>query len=110
MNNLVNKINKEFGDFCLIEASKTKLKFEVTFEYGEDENYKIEIEDEKEEENEDKEKEKEEETFGNCRMEIELFEYEKGRYLLEFLRTGGRTPSYNHHFSKIKEIIEKLYN
>ena len=41
-------------------------------------------------------------------MEIELFEYEKGRYLLEFLRTGGRIPSYNYHFFRIKKIIENL--
>ena len=112
MNNLVNKINKnkKFKDFCLIVAFENKLRFEVTFEYGEDENDKLEVKGKKEEkeENEEKEQEKVEETFGNCRMEIELFEYEKGKYLLEFLRTGGRAPSYNHHFSKIKEIIENL--
>ena len=113
MNNLVNKINKnkKFKDFCQIVAFENKLRFEVSFEYGEDENDKLEVKEKKEEdENEGKEQEKEEETFGNCRMEIELFEYEKGKYLLEFLRTGGRAPSYNHHFSKIKEIIEELYN
>ena len=33
---------------------------------------------------------------------------EKGRYLLEFRRTGGKAPSYYQHFLKIKEIVKKM--
>ena len=38
-------------------------------------------------------------------MIIELFVYDNGKYLLEFLRTGGEIPEYYNYFLKIKEII-----
>ena len=64
---------------CFISESKEQLKFEVIFE----KDYVEEEEDEEKEENE-------EEENNNSSMDIELFEYEDGRYLLEFLRTGGQ--------------------
>ena len=50
----------------------------------------------------------EKEEFGSCTMEIELFEYEKGRYLLEFMRTEGEIEDYYHYFFGIKDLIQKL--
>ena len=95
MNSLVKEINKKFSDKCFISESKEQLKFEIIFENNENEG---------EEENEE---EKEDEDNKNCTMDIELFEYEDGRHLLEFLRTGGEIPEYYENFLKIKEIITK---
>ena len=64
-----------------IEASEEILKFEVDFD--------------------------KKEKLGKCVMDIELFEYEKGRYLLQFMRTGGEIVDYYHYFLKIKELIIK---
>ena len=85
MNSLVNAINKIFEDKSFIETSEKNLKFEFNFE--------------KEEEEEEKE------SKSNCKMIIELFVYDNGKYLLEFLRTGGEIPEYYNYFLKIKEII-----
>ena len=95
---------------------------EVAFEYEENEEEekeeKEEEEENEEEEKEEKEEEKEEEIkeleikeekehFEDCKMEIELYEYEKGKYLLEFMRTGGQYSDYYQHFLEIKKIITK---
>ena len=40
-------------------------------------------------------------------MEIELFQYEDGRYLLEFLRTKGEIRDYYNTFLEIRKIIEE---
>ena len=87
MNSLVNAINKTFEDKSFIETSEKNLKFEVNFG--------------KEEEEEEKE------SKSNCKMIIELFVYDNGKYLLEFLRTGGEIPEYYNYFLKIKDIIIK---
>jgi len=91
----VKEMNKKFLNKCFISGEKEQLKFEVTFENDENEG---------EEENEE---ENEEEENKSCSMDIELFEYEDGRHLLEFLRTGGEIPEYYENFLKIKEIITK---
>ena len=42
-------------------------------------------------------------------MDIELFEIESGKYLLDFKRTQGNIPEYYNYFKEIKKIIkEKL--
>ena len=92
MNSLVNAINENFKDNSFIETSKNSLKFEINFEKEEGENEEV-----------GKEKR------GDCTMEIELFKYENGKHLLEFLRTGGEIPDYYHYFLKIKEIIMKYF-
>ena len=38
---------------------------------------------------------------------IELFQYENGKYLLEFLRTKGEILDYYNHFLEIRKIIEE---
>ena len=44
-----------------------------------------------------------------CNIDIELFEYENGEYLLDFMRTGGKIPDYYNYFKEIKKLImEKL--
>ena len=43
-------------------------------------------------------------------MQIELFEYEDGRHLLEFLNIKGEFSDYYNNFLKIKEIIRKMFS
>ena len=78
MNNLAKKIFYELGGAC--ERLEENLKFKVYFG--------------KNEEN------------GISEMIIELFEYEDGDYLIEFLRTKGNIPDYYHYFKEIKELIK----
>ena len=78
MNDLVDDIIENLHGFC--KAYEESLKFEVIFqETGEK---------------------------GLCKMDIELFKYEEGRYLLEFLRTGGEIEDYYDYFLKIKELLK----
>ena len=103
MNSLYNIIDndemfneqKEF----FVEASEKDLRFDVTFEN------KIEksIYDDDDENNG-----KKVQQYPNTKMAIELFQYEDGRYLLEFLRTGGEIKDYYKYFLKIKEIIKEI--
>ena len=102
MNSLYRDIKYKYADHSYIEASKTSLKMEVVFEYEDNEEEEKKEEEKKEEE---KEVEKIGEHFGDCKMEIELFKYQNGEYLLEFLRTGGKFPDYYNHFLEIKKLI-----
>jgi len=108
MNSLYHDIKHKFEKHSYFKASKDSLNLKVDFEYEENEE-----EEEKEEEKEEKEEEKEleikeeKELFADCKMEIELYEYEKGKYLLEFMRTGGQYSDYYQHFLEIKKIITK---
>ena len=80
MNNLAKKIFYELGGAC--ERLEENLKFKVDFG--------------KNEEN------------GITEMIIELFEYEDGGYLIEFLRTKGNIPDYYHYFKEIKKLIKEV--
>ena len=80
MNNLAKKIFDELGGTC--ELLEENLKFKVDFG--------------KNEEN------------GITEMIIELFEYEDGGYLIEFLRTKGNIPDYYHYFKEIKKLIKEV--
>ena len=80
MNSLSQKIEDNLNGDC--RAFEEILKFEVTFDRTEE--------------------------IGKCKMEIELFESEKGRYLLEFVRKKGEIQDYYHYFSEIKKIIIKI--
>ena len=103
MNSLYRQIKNKFMNHCYIKDSRDSLKMEVEFEYDESEEEKG-----KEKREEKKEEEKEEKKhFEDCKMEIELLKYEKGKYLLEFIRTGGKFPDYYHHFLEIKKLISK---
>ena len=88
MNSLICEIEQKYEDKCFVEASKKSLKFKVQFE--------LEKKSEKDDENEEPD---------YCEIIIELFECEKGKYLLDFLRTGGKIPDYYHYFTEIKELI-----
>ena len=94
MSSLINEIKNKFDDEISIITSEESLKFKITF--GDEE-------DEEEEENKDNIDQK-----ANTVMIVELFQYEDGRYLLEFLRTGGGLPDYYKNFLKLKEIIQNL--
>ena len=97
MNSIINQIKINFKDDELrFEVSEENLKFNLIF-------YNINDEEEKEEE-------KEEEENIKSVMQIELFEYEDGRHLLEFFRTKGEFPDYYKHFLKIKEIIREMFS
>ena len=100
MSDLIKDINNEFGmtkisirEFKEYEHLKFKLGFYKLEENNEEEN--------EEEEEEDIDSDK------KCVMEIELFQYENGKYLLEFLRTKGEIPNYYYNFLEIRKIIEK---
>ena len=108
MNSLYNRIEKMFKnqDEFYIEASENYLKFEVTLEnkieksiYDKDDENDNEV---------DENKDVIEPLIPNTKMVIELFQYEDGRYLLEFLRTGGEIKDYYKYFLKIKEIIKEI--
>ena len=88
MNSLANAIIKNFKEKCDIHSSKEKLQFKVEFSYKEEDELKMES--------------------GDCTMEIELFQYEEGRYLLEFVRREGEMSGYYNNFMKIKNIINMI--
>ena len=87
MQTLAEAISSKFKENCLIKGSKESLSFEVTFEY----------------ENEELEK-------GNCKMVIELYEYENKECLLEFRKNEGIRLYYNYHLKIIKEIINEIFS
>ena len=89
MNSLIKEINKKFDDKISVIASEENLKFKILFDNEDEEN------------NNQNENE-------NCAMIVELFQYEDGRYLLEFMRTEGGLPEYYEKFLEIKEITQKL--
>ena len=102
MNSLAEKIFN-INNNNYIEADKKKLKMKVIFEKEEDE---IECEEKKEENKIENEENKiEDESNKECEMDIELFEYENGGYLLEFLRTEGDIQEFYDHFLEIRNII-----
>ena len=108
MNSLYNRIEKMFKnqDEFFIEASENYLKFEVTLENKIDKS--IYDKDDENDDEVDENKDVIESLIPNTKMVIELFQYEDGRYLLEFLRTGGEIKDYYKYFLKIKEIIKEI--
>ena len=84
MNSLANELKKKYN----FEISKESLKLTINFE--------------KEQKNEDNEEE-----IDDCIIALELFEYQNGKYLLDFMRIQGGIPEYYRGFKKIKEIILK---
>ena len=93
MNSLYREIKYKFENNSYFKASKENLNMKVIFE------------DEEDEEEKDKK-----EHFGECSMEIGLFKYETGKYLLEFRRTGGKYRDYYKYFLEIKKIITQKMN
>ena len=106
MTSLIKDIKDEF-DITQISINNLdeyeNLKFELCF-------YDSEERDDDKFVNEEEEKEEEEDENNDdtkSAMDIELFQYEKGKYLLEFLRTKGEIHDYNKHFMEITKIIEE---
>ena len=99
MNSLIKDIKSEIGiaNIFIREFQEYEhLKFELSFfENEENDNGGEETEDE------------EEDTDKKCIIEIELFQYEDGKYLLEFLRTKGEILDYYKNFLEIRKIIEE---
>ena len=88
MNHLCEEINQceKLGGVDII-PSENNLKFKLYF--GENEKEKF---------------------HKQCVINIELFQYEDGRYLLEFLRRSGEIPDYYQNFLIIKDIIKNVIN
>ena len=104
MNSIINQIKINFKDDELrFEVSEENLKFNLIFNNINDEEEK------KKKKKEEKEEKEEEENIKSV-MQIEFFEYEDGRHLLEFFRTKGEFPDYYKHFLKIKEIIREMFS
>ena len=90
MSSLINELKNKFDDEVSIITSKENLKFKITFSSDEEEDNAPN------------------EQNNNTVILVELFQYEDGRYLLDFLRTEGELPDYHKKFLKIKEIIQNL--
>ena len=112
MNSLINNINKEFNDECLVDASKNKLKFKVIFEENQaeeeiPEDLAKELKElgiEEDEEEKDLKNIKGNETI----IQIRIFESYNGGYLLRFLRKGGEQKDYLDKMGKISDLIKKM--
>ena len=112
MNSLINNINKEFNDECLVDASKNKLKFKVIFEENQaeeeiPEDLAKELKElgiEEDEEEKDLKNIKGNETI----IQIRIFESYNGGYLLRFLRKGGEQKDYLDKMGKIYALIKTM--
>ena len=105
----VNKFMKSLIEDIKSEFDITQISIRDVEEY---EYLKLELSFYDSEENsEDKfvsnEEEEEIDNDIKCSMEIELFQYDDGRYLLEFLRKKGGIHQYNKNFFEIRKIIEE---
>ena len=101
MSSLIKNIKAEFGILNIAIRNIDEydhLKFKLDF---------YEIEEKNEDEKGEEEEEEDEDKDKKWVMEIELFQYEDGKYLLEFLRTKGEIPDYYNNFLKIRKIIEE---
>ena len=106
MNLIGNQIIKAYNNKCFIEASKSKLKFEIALPKNED--------DEEEDEDEEQKMEEEEESDRNdrkeCIMEIKMLLYGNDEYLLVFNKIQGDLEEFYEHFLIIKDVIKKLFS
>ena len=100
MNCLGNEILIEIKGSNIQRTNKKDLKYDFIIEKKE--------ESKQEEEEQNEEEAEEEKEIMECKMEIELFEFEKGGYILEFLRKEGDIQKFYDYFFKIKEIIKKM--
>ena len=101
MNSLIKDIKCKFGKLNIFIRNFEEyehLKFELGF---------LDLEAKDEDEKGEEEEEEDEDKDKKCIMEIELFQYEDGRYLLEFLRTKGEIRDYYNNFLEIRKIIEE---
>ena len=94
-------LNGDFSKVDFMNSLANELKEKFNFEKSE-ESLKLTIHFEKEQKNEENEEE-----IDDCIIALELFEYQNGKYLLDFMRIQGGIPEYYRGFKKIKEIILK---
>jgi serine/threonine protein kinase len=105
MNSLIQDIKSEFAitQISIRDVEEYEyLQLELSF-YDSEENSEDKFVSNEEEE----EEEEEIDNDIKCSMEIELFQYDDGRYLLEFLRKKGGIHQYNKNFFEIRKIIEE---
>ena len=88
MNSLIKGLETYYDKHISISTSNENLKFQIIFENDKDEEFEGEKK--------------------NI-IDIELFEYEDGRYLLEFCRNNGEFSNFYQNFSKIRSSLMKIY-
>jgi len=88
MNSLIKGLETYYNKHISILTSNENLKFQIIFENDKDEEFEGEKK--------------------NI-IDIELFEYEDGRYLLEFCRNNGEFSNFYQNFSKIRRSLMKIY-
>ena len=111
MNSLVNEINKEFKDKCLVEANKDKLKFKVLFE-GQENEEEVDEEIEKELKRlgiEDDDEDVDNDIKGkDTVIQIKLYESLNGGYLLRYVRKDGNEKDFLDKMKMISSIIKRI--
>ena len=103
MNKLVDKIKEEFKEEILLDTNKSKKKYEfkIIFEAdddeGKDNEQKLElnlnnfIDEEK-----------------DCSIQIKLYEFGKGEYLLRFIRISGSLAEFYSKGIKLVDLAKNL--
>ena len=94
MNFFVKEIMECFGKNSMINISENELKLELIIENDNDQKDEKETADEEDDDNGVK-----------SVIDIELFEYMDGKYLLEFIKNKGEFPIYYQNFLKMKKIV-----
>jgi len=94
MNFFVKEIMECFGKNSMINISENELKLELIIENDNDQKDEEETADEEDDDNGVK-----------SVIDIELFEYMDGKYLLEFIKNKGEFPIYYQNFLKMKKIV-----
>jgi len=96
MNSLFEKIEKKFGkDNCLIEPSKTKLKFNAVFLDNDEGNNEI---------NNNLIKET------NITIKIKLYKNKDGLFILKFNKIKGTKKKFMNKFKAISELVKQILN
>ena len=96
MNSLFEKIEKKFGkDNCLIEPSKTKLKFNAVFLDNDEGNNEI---------NNNLIKET------NITIKIKLYKNKDGLFILKFNKIKGTKKKFVNKFKVISELVKQILN
>ena len=107
MNSIGNQIIKAYNNKCFIEASKTKLKFEIALPKDDDEE---EDEDEEQKMEEGDEDENDRNDRKECIMEIKMLLCGNDEYLLVFNKIQGDLEEFYEHFLIIKDVIKKMFS
>ena len=114
MNFFCHKIFKEFGvDKCFLDIDKNKLKFNVTFDVGEE--FKDEIPEEIKEElkkleiNDEIKEEEEDEESNILTIKVKLYKISDG-HLLKFIKKKGNKTDFINKFEILIKFVKSIIN